>query len=329
MRGPAPRRRWARPAHPPRATSARLVLALLLAAAAAAPVTAADVATSAPRAWTLAALPDAPVPFHGLVNGDGLGIGAGGMLYPTGNLGFVGLLAAVATHAALIGGSRHSQESKLQLDADKVLEPYREVLAGLHLRGLQERALSLLPAGGRLRGADDVPAGELIVTALPAFALTPDASALVLDEVVLIKESGAAEARIEQALRIVSPTRIESDPVAGWIADDGALLKSTATQMQAQALAIAFAQMDARAQPGAVADDKPAMRTLRYALGHAEKMERAQLLEQSCDHLLMRNLRGAILSVPPRAGASQPPECASASVAAGSPTAPPSISPSP
>ena len=39
-------------------------------------------------------------------------------------------------------------------------------------------------------------------------------------------------------------------------------------------------------------------RTVRYRQGNAERIERAQVLAERCDRLLLRNLRGWLLSVP-------------------------------
>jgi hypothetical protein len=50
--------------------------------------------------------------------------------------------------------------------------------------------------------------------------------------------------------------------------------------------------MTAKASP-----DAP-HRTVRYRLGGEERMERAQVLSERCDRLLIRNLRGWLMSVP-------------------------------
>jgi hypothetical protein len=58
-----------------------------------------------------------------------------------------------------------------------------------------------------------------------------------------------------------------------------------------QALRIA---LDAR-RLGAMPD---AYRTVRYPQGSSEQIERATLMAQSCDRLVIRNLRGTLMSVP-------------------------------
>lgn len=259
-----------------------------------------------PRPWTLALLPDDPVPFHGLPP-DVAGLGSSSMLYPggLGALGLIGLVVGVATHAAIVGGVRSSHETKAQEAADKVLDPYRDALAAFRLRDLEQRALSLTPQGSvaTLRGTDEVPAGDVIVMAAPAFSMTADGTALVMDEIVIVHEQGAADPGLTQTLRIVSAPRVDEDLHAAWSADNGAALKSTASAMMAESLDIALAQSR---HP---ADDKAAFRTLRYSLGTSEKMERAQLVDETCGHLLMRTLRGGLLVVPHRPAAALPAGC--------------------
>ena len=261
-------------------------------------------------AWTLALPADDPVPFHGIVNMDKAGYGGGAMLYPTAGLGVLGLLVGVATHAALVGGARSSQESHMQQEADKVLDPYRGVLAGFHQRDLAQRALALTPSNAvaHLHEAKDTPAGDLFVQAQPLFAMTPDASALMLDETVVVRTGAVSDKGTQQVVRIISAPRVEEDVQAAWTADNGAALKLAASAMQAEALDVALLQTR---HP---VDDKLPFRTLRYALGDIEKMERGQLLAETCEHLVIRTLRGGLMVVPHNAGAVLPAGCPPAPV---------------
>ncbi len=256
-------------------------------------------------AWTLATLPDDPVPFHGMVNMDDAGLGSRNMLYPTGNLGVLGLMVSVATHAALVGVSRSSQESEMQVAADKVLAPYRSQLAQFHVLELERRALSMTPsaAAAHLRDAKETPADEMLVVALPSFEMTQDSAALVLDETLALRATAASPQGKEQVVRIVSAPRVEADLQAAWSADGGAALKATAAELMAQSLDVALQQ--SRLAP----NDKLPFKTLRYALGDRERMERGQLLDETCEHLVIRTLRGGLLVVPHKSGAVLPAGC--------------------
>jgi hypothetical protein len=263
-------------------------------------------------AWTLAALPDDAVPFHGLVNMDNAGLGSGNMLYPTAGLGVLGLLVSVATHAALVGGSRSRQETKMHQAADQVIDPYRGALAQFRTRDLEQRALAMTPstAVAHLHEAKETPPDEVFVQATPEFAMTSDSAALVLDETIVVRPSAASDKGVQQVVRIISSPRVEEDLRAAWSADNGAALKTTAAALMAQSLDLALRQSR---RP---ADDKAPMKTVRYAFGDRERMERAQLLEETCDALVLRTLRGALLVVPHKVGAELPAGCPPAPVIA-------------
>jgi len=260
--------------------------------------------------WTLAVLPDDPVPFHGLVNMDSAGLGSGAMLYPTAGLGVLGLLVGVATHAALVGGSRSHQESRMQEAADRVIDPYRAALAQFHARDLEQRALAMTPstAVAHLREARETPPDEVFLQATPDFAMTVDSAALVLDETIVVRPSATSDKGVQQVVRIISSPRVEEDLQAAWSADEGAALKTTAASMMAESLDLALRQFR---HPTAA---NGAARTLRYAFGDRERMERGELLEETCEHLVIRTLRGALLVVPHKAGAELPGGCPPAPV---------------
>jgi len=267
----------------------------------------AAVAVVAPR-WTLAEFSDEPVPFQGIASMDGAGSGPGYMVYPV--FGLVGAIAALATHAAIVGTTQARQKTKIQQDADKVLDPYRSVLDGFRLPELRQRALAASPdiAIAHMPIAGDMANSEVLVEVVPVFSLTPDAKALVLDETIVVHLGEAAGGEATQTVRVISAPRPEADPGLAWNADSGEALKATAATLLAESIGVALAQA------GHPADTKLPFRTLRYSLGDTERMERGQLLEETCARLLMRTLRGGLMYAPHRPGATLPPDCAPASV---------------
>jgi hypothetical protein len=55
--------------------------------------------------------------------------------------------------------------------------------------------------------------------------------------------------------------------------------------------------------------DEGVFRTVRYQEGGAEKIERAQVLEQQCGRTVLRTLRGWLLSVPAQVEAASATRC--------------------
>jgi len=243
--------------------------------------------------WALRLPEEGAVAFHGLGNLDEAGLAQGQIMYPAPNA--IGLLAAVLTHALIVDSSRRSQISKLQEEADKVLNPYRHILDKLDSRDLMARALAMTThsGSGKLVDTPSQSRTEIMVESVPLFSMTQDQSAIVIDNLLAIQKPGSSpETAYRKTIRVVLAASGASNPVAHWTANDGEKLKDASTRLIAQSIDIAFA--DANTAP---TDDKP-YRTVRYPEGTSEKIERAQIIEARCGRLLIRTLRGTLMSVP-------------------------------
>lgn len=244
--------------------------------------------------WLLRLPLDEPVVYRGVVGFDGAGANSPSILYPAPNL--VGLLAAVLTHGAIIESTKNDQKSKLQQDADKVLSPYRDILAKFSSRDLLRRALTKTANsanGASIEKSED--SGSVVVVASdPVFSLTQDQKAIVLDNTIDIQLPGTSSvAAYRNVIRIVSMPLNVAEPSSLWLANDGQQLKDESVELVA--VSIDIASLDAAI--GTSQESLP-YRTVRYREGSVEKMERAQILNNRCGRLLIRTLRGMLLSVP-------------------------------
>lgn len=245
-------------------------------------------------AWSLRMAAQDPVPYHGLSEGEGGGT-PGMMMYPA--PGLAGLVAAIATHAAVVGSVRSSAQTEAEKKADKVLDPLRGSLEHFTQRDLATPALDTPQLrGARLVSAQDTDPAARTVDSAPRFFLTQEGDALLLDNTVRITRTGAQP--YQGTIRIVStPHKIQAqDLAAHWGADDARVLKAESAQLLALSLEIALGQSDAPATPAAGA--AVPFRTVRYLQGKKELFERAQVLDERCGRALIRNLRGWLMSVP-------------------------------
>ena len=278
----------------------RILVALGVSAATVCPVRAAEPLpdTAATAAWMVRTPAQDKNDYRGAVNFDAAGTGTGQMLYPA--PGLLGLFAAVATHAVIVNATRSHQKSQLQLDADKVLLPYQETLSGFAPRDLFLRALAKRGGAppGMLVETTAAPGRAWLIEAAPVFILTQDQRALVLENTVAVfAPTGAAAPAYQNVVRVVSAVEPEAGVVERWGAEQGLHLKERSAELLARSFEIALAAA-AAATPGA--DPSGAQRTFRYPEGGRERMERAQLVSRSCDRLLLRNLRGWLVSIPAR-----------------------------
>jgi len=242
--------------------------------------------------WILR-LPQAErVIYRGVVSFDDAGTGTMALMYPAPSAG--GMLAAVLTHGLLVGAAKDDQKAKLQTAANNVLGPYKAVLDNFDFRDLMRRALRKTANGanGKLIDPPDDAGSEMLVESLPVFSLTQDQKAIILDNVVSITVRRNTPAAIHP-IRVVSTAQSETDIVAFWMRNDGEKLKDESARLVALSFDTAFRNVVSEAD-----NVTPPYRTIRYQEGAAEKIERAQVLSNDCSRLVIRTLRGTLMSVP-------------------------------
>ena len=220
-------------------------------------------------------------------------MGSGSMMYPAPNA--AGFLAALITHGILLESTKNSQKQKLQAEADKVLLPYQEVLRDFGMADLLQRSLqkSRLGPDSTLQPESSASVGDWVAGVVPAYAMTQDGRALILEAAVSLRDRHATAAAYQGVIRVVSSPREDVELPTYWTAEEGKALKDEAATMLAHALDIAT-QLGMGAPPPDVAKQ----RTFRYRAGTTDRYERAELLRDECDRLVVRNLRGTLMSIP-------------------------------
>jgi hypothetical protein len=76
-----------------------------------------------------------------------------------------------------------------------------------------------------------------------------------------------------------------------WNANDGVAIKTESVRLLAESLDLALDEIAT-----GLGQDRP-QRTVRYMEGKAEKMERGQILKEQCNRVVLKNLRGWLMSV--------------------------------
>jgi hypothetical protein len=126
--------------------------------------------------------------------------------------------------------------------------------------------------------------------------MTQDGRALVLENTIVVRRSevkaGPSNTTTVKVVGLPLP-ETDSNVEAYWMADEGDALQTVSVNLLRDSLVLALRDMEVSAASGA-AD----FRTVRYREGGAEKMERARIINESESRLVLRNLRGWILSVP-------------------------------
>jgi hypothetical protein len=242
------------------------------------------------------------ITYQGVVSHDAGGMDSAQIVYPAADL--VSFLAAVITHGVIVESVKKGKKSKLQEAADQVLTPYQEVLAGFRPAELLQRGLGKCFSRSRMKLVDvsEKPSGGWTIETAPAFAMTQDRSAIVLDNLILIYAADAPSgASYRNVVRVISKTRTESDLIDFWNADQGEKLKEESANLFAESLEMALAEVS-----GEPIENKNPYRTVRYYQGRTEKMERSQLVSENCERKVLKTLRGWLMSVPSMQPAGDP-----------------------
>lgn len=241
--------------------------------------------------WTLQLPEDEKVVFKGVVDFDASGPSGANMLYPAPNAG--GFLVGLITHAIILESMKGKRKSAAQEAADKVLLPYQDVVQRYTYRELMQRVLdkNLLAEPVKLVGYTEKNETPRLIQSVPIFSLTQDQTALVLDNVISISKPGVPA--YVNTIRVVSTAAGTGDLIPYWTANQGENLKAVTTAMVADSLQIAL-----KKAAGNLNTDNTTYKTLRYYEGKTEKMERALLVSEQCDRLLIKTLRGWLMSIP-------------------------------
>lgn len=274
-------------------TGLRAALCLALALGAAPGAGAADLPT-----LTLRVPLEQTVEVHGSLNYDKAGGAPGTMAYPiVQGAGAASLLVGLATHAILSGGMQAAEKKRMREEADKFLLPHRATLDTFTVATLANESLPLMTASSsrRVAPAEAHTSGpDIVIDSAPVFYLTQDTRALILENVVKVRLTTLSEP-VEKTVRVVLPARPLEGASEHWFGDNAVKLRQASAQMFARSVDLAMNDVRAGATtPGAY-------KTVRYPEGGTERMERAQILSSTCEHLVLRTLRGNLMVVPRQA----------------------------
>lgn len=232
------------------------------------------------------------VVFRGVVNFDEAGLTPGGMMYPAPSP--LAFLAAIATHAIILDGAKQHQSSKQQAEADKVLQPYQASIEKMDARVMINDALAASVQGRHVKaaGGHTNPQADSILESVPVFWMTADQESIIVDNLLNIRNPGDAEKpAYSNVIRVISTPHNSPTPQTYWT-DNGKQLSNIAVKLLAESIDIGLNEANT-----ASIEARP-FRTVRYYEGGQEKMERAQLLNEHCGRMLLKTLRGTLMSVP-------------------------------
>ena len=207
-------------------------------------------------------------------------------------------LVEVVAHGAFESHKQANEKKSRDSLNDIVLAPYQTSLSRLTNAELMRRAMDGLPTHGTkvlVQYSEKAGAGWLIECS-PKFFMTQDARAVVLqNDIVIHSPDAASPPTFKNVVEVVGQPRdsVGKDSENTWMIEDGALLTSVSVELLRESVALALSELH-----GDFAGPARAYHTVRYPRGGEEKMERAQTLRQTPQRVVLKTLRGWIMSVP-------------------------------
>jgi len=223
-------------------------------------------------------------------------------------------LLGVVAHG-LIESHRQAKEKKNRNSmVDIVLVPYQPTLSRLTNSELMRLALQGLTTRGEksLIGFSEPAGPGWLIECSPKFFMTQDARALVLENSIVIHSPAASSpATFKNVVAVVGRPRerVGPDSENTWMIQEGGMLKAEIVDLTRESVDLALGELHGEFD-GHAAD----YHTVRFAQGGAEKMERAQILKQTPQRVVLKTLRGWIMSVPAGADPSSAPANVTASL---------------
>lgn len=239
--------------------------------------------------WKLYLAHDKNVIYNGVVNFDQAGIGPHNMLYQANSAG--DLFVGIFVHGLLAKGMRDKQKIALQTQADAVLSGYQQILSEFKYQDLIQRTIEKVSVKDNVTDQSLLDK-QMVVENAPSYQMTQDQRTLVLNNLLIVHHvEENADVSKGHAIRVVSKA-LKETPSEFWHENNGENLKTESADLLAKSIAYVLADLhEANVE-------KIPFETVRYLQGNAEKIERAQVINRQCDRLLLKNLRGMLMSVP-------------------------------
>lgn len=255
--------------------------------------------------WSFYLPKDDKVVYRGLVSFDDAGKNSGQMLYASPNA--AGFLAAILTHGVIVESQKKNQKDQLQVEADNVLVPYQTILGDYLHKDLMQNGLQKISMGGKkeLIELTEKSNSDWLIYSSPIFLLTQDQSAIVLENAISIYAPGAPETSAYQnIIRVVSEPKEDKDLVNLWTNNQGEKLKDESASLFARSIEISMNDMVSSTD-----NDNIPQKTFRYYQGQDKKVERGYLISENCNRMVIKSLRGQLISIPSHNDSSSDEHC--------------------
>jgi hypothetical protein len=214
----------------------------------------------------------------------------------------IDFFASVIAHAAIVDSMKNDYKNSMQSAADRVIEPYRKYSNSLKneylIKKLEEVALS---RGFSLdKYENSLSADDYILDITPIFLLNTKEDTLILRNQFLVykkkyqdKQGKKKPLLFQNQIEVFSSTKDLDVTQQYWLDNEGENLKEEMNQLFSESLQLIASRISVGTE-----SDKLTYKNYRYHDGDGVVFERAVSLNETCDKVVFKTLRGWLKSVP-------------------------------
>ncbi|WP_341939597.1 hypothetical protein [Marinimicrobium sp. C2-29] len=208
----------------------------------------------------------------------------------SGAAGAGGVAAQIALHATMVQGAQDRKLEKSREQANLALEPVAEEVQ--ELQSLDPATLSFPGRFSVRPWPGDADIQSVHVETHPVFYVTENLDSLSVKNVLVLRKPGDPPEQpiYRNLVEVVSDRLIDPDSEKGTVGEG---LEAAVRELYQTSVLIALDDMDGRLQ---AQDQQP--ETFRYDLDGELRLERGVMVRESCSDIVLRNLRGWLISFP-------------------------------
>lgn len=206
----------------------------------------------------------------------------------------ISFMAQLAAHSAVIENDKNKLKIELQNKANKVLIPLQEGIDQVETESLKLLALNSLsrnyPEHDFVTIKED--ADYLMVTE-PIFVVVDDSSQIIVKNIIsLYKLSEPKRALYQNMVEVMSKKVLTKDTVGHWQANDFEFFVNEVERIFQDSILLAARDIQ-NTLPESYEE-----KTMKFYEGTKPHYERVKVIENSCNSILYRNLRGWLKQAP-------------------------------
>jgi hypothetical protein len=212
--------------------------------------------------------------------------------------GVLGVFVQAAIHANINSSALDAKKLAAQEQSNKVISPLLAVTEKINQHALQVNSEAVLNVDFNTLEAAANP-DNIVVNSNPIFYLTQDHTTLILKHILIANQkSKIKNSKKKPRSKPIYSNLIEviSAPLEGDLhidhlkIENGVKFKELAQQLYTQSIDIALKDFYGKFEK------KQKQQTFKIQQGDSTRFERGNQLEQNCNHTILRNLRGWLIS---------------------------------